>query len=160
VVHVRISALDHPNVVAEDAGIIPGAASGSSIAKRLEKYGLDSPIYQSRVRGISPDQASDGLIRRVWLGEPPRQAFEDQLDVYRSYSTDAALAHWRDNGWICGEDPRQLADALVGAVRESNTTCLNLRLHAPGIDAAAVREQIAMLGAEVLPLVRERLRPT
>jgi alkanesulfonate monooxygenase SsuD/methylene tetrahydromethanopterin reductase-like flavin-dependent oxidoreductase (luciferase family) len=24
------------------------------------------------------------LIRRVWLGEPPRQAFEDQFDVYRS----------------------------------------------------------------------------
>lgn len=67
VVHVRISALDHPNVVAEDASIIPGAASASSIAKRLEKYGVESPIYQSRVRGVSPDQASDGLIRRRWL---------------------------------------------------------------------------------------------
>ena len=97
------------------------------------------------------------LIRRVWLGEPPRQAFEDQFDRYRSYSTDAALAHWRDNGWICGDDPRQLAEALVDTVNGSNTTCLNLRLHAPGIDADAVQEQIAILGSEVLPLVRERL---
>ncbi len=97
------------------------------------------------------------LIRRVWLGEPPRQAFEDQFEVYRSYSTDAALAHWRDNGWICGDDPHQLAEALVTAVQDSNTTCLNLRIHAPGIDGATASAQIAALGAEVLPLVRERL---
>ena len=54
VVHVRISALDHPNVVT-GREIIPGATSRTFIAKRLADYGTeDHPLYQSRVRGISP----------------------------------------------------------------------------------------------------------
>jgi len=97
------------------------------------------------------------LIRRVWLGEPPRQAFEDQVEVYRSYSTAAALAHWRENGWICGDDPQQLADALLGALRDSNATCLNLRIHAPGIESEAATAQIAALGTQVVPRLRDRL---
>ncbi len=97
------------------------------------------------------------LIRRVWLGAPPEQAFENQLEVYRSYSTDAALAHWRDNGWICDEDPLRLADAIADAAIAADATCLNLRIHAPGIDPRAARAQIEALGTEVLPLVRARL---
>ncbi len=67
VVAVRISALDHPNVVTGNANLIPGAVSASSIAKRRRKYGETSPVYQSRVRGESPEQASDALIRLEWL---------------------------------------------------------------------------------------------
>ena len=67
VTHVVMSALDHPNVVCQDHTIIPGAVSQVSIAKRLAQYGESSPIYQSRVRGLSPEQASDGLIRLEWL---------------------------------------------------------------------------------------------
>jgi len=66
-VHVRMSALDHPNVVTGNAELIPGAVSGESIRRRREKYGETSPVYQSRVRGISPEQASDALIRHEWL---------------------------------------------------------------------------------------------
>ena len=141
------------------AAVRRAAAAGAGVL-------FDGGTTIARIRELTDVyRAVDGtgariLIRRVWLGEPPRQAFEDQLDVYRSYSTDAALAHWRDNGWICGDDPRQLAEALVGAVRESDATCLNLRLHAPGIDAVSVRAQITALGAEVLPILRERLAPS
>jgi len=140
------------------AAVRRAAAAGAGVL-------FDGGTSITRIRELTDAYIGAGgtapriLIRRVWLGEPPRQAFEDQFDVYRSYSTDAALAHWRDNGWICGENPRQLAEALVTCVRESNTSCLNLRLHAPGIDAAAVNAQITALGAEVLPLVRERLSP-
>lgn len=94
------------------------------------------------------------LIRRVWLGDPPRQAFADQFDVYRSYSTDAALAHWRDDGWICDEDPERLTATLAEAIDRAGATCVNLRLHAPGIDPDAIRDQIGVLGAEVLPRLR------
>ena len=52
--HVRISGLDHPNVVCNDAAIVPGAVSLESVEKRARKYGEDSRLYRSRVRGISP----------------------------------------------------------------------------------------------------------
>lgn len=67
VVQVRVSSLDHPNVVRSNPALIPGAVSVQSIAKRRDKYGEESPQYQSRVRGISPEQATDGLMRREWL---------------------------------------------------------------------------------------------
>lgn len=67
VVAIRMSALDHPNVVTGDANLIPGAISQRSIDKRLADYGETSPVFQSRVRGISPEQASDALIRLEWL---------------------------------------------------------------------------------------------
>lgn len=67
VVHVRISALDHPNVVTGDASIVPGAVSTVSIARRVRRYGVDSPKYLSRVRGISPEESADALIRRSWI---------------------------------------------------------------------------------------------
>lgn len=66
-VHVRISAIDHPNVVRRDPSFVRGAVSEKSIADRRRDYTEASPIYQSRVRGISPEQASDSLIRLEWL---------------------------------------------------------------------------------------------
>lgn len=65
--HIRISALDHPNVVANNPDIIPGAVSRISIDERREEYGESDPLYLSRVRGISPEQAENGLIRLEWL---------------------------------------------------------------------------------------------
>jgi len=67
ITHVRISALDHPNVVCDDPMLIPGAVSLPSIRQRTEKYGEGSPMYLSRIRGVSPAQASDALIHRTWL---------------------------------------------------------------------------------------------
>lgn len=62
---IRISALDHPNVVTGRT-LVPGAVSRSSIVKRAEDYGVESPLYGSRVQGISPAQAADALIHRAW----------------------------------------------------------------------------------------------
>ncbi len=65
--HIRMSAYDHPNVVCKNANVIPGAVSQEAIDRRKAKYGETSPLFQSRVRGISPEQASDALIRMEWL---------------------------------------------------------------------------------------------
>ena len=138
------------------AAVRRAAAAGAGVL-------FDGGTVISRVRALNDAYTGAGgsgariLIRRAWLGAPPRQAFEDQLDVYRSYSTDAALSHWRDNGWICSEDPHQLADTIADAMIAADATCLNLRIHAPGIDPLAAREQIEALGTEVLPLIRARL---
>ncbi len=79
--HIRISALDHPNIVTNnvrdpkwedldnDVAVVPGAVSRKSIARRREKYGEGSRIYLSRVRGISPPEAQDALIQLKWCEE-------------------------------------------------------------------------------------------
>src|SRR6185312_2424659 len=66
VIHVRISALDHPNVVLGTEAI-PGAVTKQSVASRIALYGEGSPMADSRIRGISPPQAPDALIQAAWL---------------------------------------------------------------------------------------------
>lgn len=56
--HIRVSALDHPNVVANDPSIIPGAVSLEAIDRRKDLYAHIPAMYESRVRGISPSQAT------------------------------------------------------------------------------------------------------
>lgn len=112
-VHVRMSALDHPNVVTGNENLIPGATSATSINRRRIKYGETSPVYQSRVRGISPDQASDALIRLEWLeaaavryaarvktNSIPRQQSGKGVDVANSEHGDrACIVDFYGNAW-------------------------------------------------------------
>jgi alkanesulfonate monooxygenase SsuD/methylene tetrahydromethanopterin reductase-like flavin-dependent oxidoreductase (luciferase family) len=94
------------------------------------------------------------LIRRVWLGDPPVEAFDRQLEVYRSYTPAAAQQHWRDNGFVCREDGAALVEDLLAARTAAGADVLNLRIHVDGVAPAQAREQIARLGAEVVPLLR------
>lgn len=64
---IRISAFDHPNVVCKDPSIVPGATSEQFIAEKLVEYGPDGPLYLSRVRGQSPKEAHNALIKHAWL---------------------------------------------------------------------------------------------
>lgn len=59
--HIRISALDHPNVVLNRT-VIPGAVTPRSIEVRAAEYGEESNFFKSRIRGIAPLQATDALI--------------------------------------------------------------------------------------------------
>lgn len=97
------------------------------------------------------------LIRRLWIGPPPLSAFSAQQELYRSYSSDAAMSFWRDSGWICRDTAEQLANDLIGSIKTADATCCNIRLHAPGIEPKAIYEQIERIGKEVLPLVRSGL---
>ncbi len=97
------------------------------------------------------------LIRRVWLGDPPREAFDRQLEVYRSYSSAAAQQHWRDHGFLCRDDGAELARDLAGAVTDAGADVLNLRIHVPGVGLDLARDQIDRLGAEVLVALRRAL---
>lgn len=66
-VHIRISALDHPNVVT-GREIIPGACTRKSVAFMAEKYKNDLPwMYDSRARGICPEQSAAALIKGEWV---------------------------------------------------------------------------------------------
>ena len=138
------------------AAVRRAAAAGAGVL-------YDGGTVIDRVRALTDAYVDAGgtgpriLIRRVWLGPPPRAAFGAQLEVYRSYSSADAMAHWRDDGWICHDDPDVLAREVVDALVDSGSTCVNLRLHAPGVDAAAATDQIGMLGREVVPRIRAAL---
>jgi len=65
--YVRISSLDHPNIVLNNPNFIPGATSKAGLEDMLNRYGSsDNPLYLSRARGISPGQSSDSLIQMQW----------------------------------------------------------------------------------------------
>ncbi len=63
--HIRISALDHPNIVS-GVPVVPGAIGKSRLQKRIADIGVGSRLYLSRIRGISPPEAKDALIQQVW----------------------------------------------------------------------------------------------
>lgn len=65
-VHIRVSALDHPNVVT-GMDVVPGAASPAGIARIAVEDAPGTPMYESRVRGISPAEAVDSLIKLAWV---------------------------------------------------------------------------------------------
>lgn len=60
--HVRISALDHPNVVLDDALFINGAASRKSVARLEARYAWSQALRDSRVRGISPKRSAAAAL--------------------------------------------------------------------------------------------------
>lgn len=125
--HIRISALDHPNVVCDDPSIVPGATSTQFIAERLADYGEDSTLYKSRVRGICPAEAADALIKYAWLRAarerargPDRARFLQGepalgIDVSDSENGDKAAVAYGEGAMLLSvkadkcDDPNQLA---------------------------------------------------
>ncbi len=65
VTHVIISALDHPNVVL-GRDVIPGAQSRKGLKTLANDWEEGTPMYESRVRGISPSESVDALIKLEW----------------------------------------------------------------------------------------------
>lgn len=108
VVHIRVSAYDHPNVVLKRS-VIPGAVTQTSLDIRLKEYGAESNLFRSRGRGIAPEQATDALIMRKWFDQCCRflKSFQRDrfkvdeysmpavgVDVANSINGDAACLAW------------------------------------------------------------------
>lgn len=79
----RVSALDHPNIVLQKE-IYEGAVTQSSINSRTDVYGKGTALWDAMVRGISPQQASDSLIRRDWVEQCVGN--HENLDLTTSYN--------------------------------------------------------------------------
>lgn len=102
VMNFRISALDYPNIVLNKE-IFPGAVTWASVNDRKDVYGEGSPLYQAMVRGISPAQSEDSLIKREWVEQCLRKVFPEEeksgynavgVDVANSESGDKAALAW------------------------------------------------------------------
>lgn len=67
---VRISALDHPNVVT-GRDVVEGATGARRVRQakaEAERWG-EWRMYDSRIRGISPEESAEALIRGQWCRE-------------------------------------------------------------------------------------------
>lgn len=93
------------------------------------------------------------LIRRVWLGEPPKEHIERQLAFYRSVQGNEAAEPRRDE-MITSHDAADIAGQLVAALNVTRADALNIRVHVPGVTPEQAREQIEVIANEVVPLVR------
>ena len=147
---------DDPVTVISTALSPPAVRRAAAVGAGI-LYDGASPVERLRLLSDAYDAAGGSgpkmLIRRVWLGDPPREAFDRQADVYRSYSSESAQQHWRDNGFLCRDDPAELAADLAEAMNAAGATCLNLRIHVPGVTPAMARGQITALGRDVLPVL-------
>jgi hypothetical protein len=163
---VRISALDHPNVVT-GRDIIPGAVTPESIARRLADAGgnQDDPIYLSRVRGIAPTQSKRALIRWDWCESAAGRWGDEKLrdgplslgvDVADSPTGDkSAVSRWQ--GAVCTEvEYLVAADASeVGRIVHREMTNpdapispRNVGIDSVGVGASTVNE-LVRLGVRV-----------
>jgi alkanesulfonate monooxygenase SsuD/methylene tetrahydromethanopterin reductase-like flavin-dependent oxidoreductase (luciferase family) len=147
---------DHPVPVLSAAASVTAARRAAASRAGLL---FDSLVTPDRVRVLVDAYREAGgtgpavLVRRAWVGEPPRAAVRRQIDRYATYAPGTAAAHWGADEMAIG-DPSEVADALADAVVRAGTDALNLRVHVPGVSVDAAREQIVRLGSEVVPRFR------
>lgn len=137
------------------------AAVSPAAARRAATVGagvlLESMSTPERQRAVCEAYAAAGgtgtrvAIRRVWLGPAPEEAIAAQRTLYASYAPPDAQRHWADAHTIVAADGAALAARVAASLEATGADATNLRVHAPGLPPDAVREQIAALGAEVLP---------
>lgn len=98
VVHVRISALDHPNIVS-GLRVVPGAIGPKRLAERTSEYGKGSRLYNSRIRGISPAESAEALIEWAWCVEAAKRwSAKDHPEMRAGSLGLGADVAWSENG--------------------------------------------------------------
>ena len=148
---------------------VVSAAMGHTAAKRAARLdvgllfdSLSTPERCAEVIGTYRDAGGSGpcvLIRRAWVGHPPEGRVNEQLDVYRGYSSRAAQGHWGEDELIGSLDPGEVAEGLAEAGQRAGADAVNIRIHVPGVPPSDARDQIERLGHEVVGPLRERLSP-
>lgn len=146
---------------------IVSAAMSLTAVRRAARHGVgilfDSLSTPARCRELSDAYRAAGgtgpciVIRRAWVGEPPREGVARQLDVYRSYAPDASQTHWQGEQLVASPSARDVAAGLADAARRAGADAVNVRVHVAGVTPEAAREQIARLGDEVVPALRQEL---
>lgn len=83
---VHIDGLDTPNFTGEQvpADLRPLLLSDTWVQERKQRWGETSPLYTSKVRGLFPDDAQDGVIPYSWIARckpDPRPDLDDSCEV-------------------------------------------------------------------------------
>jgi alkanesulfonate monooxygenase SsuD/methylene tetrahydromethanopterin reductase-like flavin-dependent oxidoreductase (luciferase family) len=146
---------------------VVSAAMSLTAVRRAARHGVgvlfDSLSTPERCRELSDAYRAAGgsgpciLIRRAWVGEPPRDGVARQLDVYRGYAPAASQTHWEGEQLVASTSAGDVAEGLADAARRAGADAVNVRIQVPGVTPDAAREQIDRLGTEVVPALREEL---
>lgn len=134
---IEISAFDTPNFTGEPvpAWMSPLLVGKTWVAERAKRWGVNSPLYQSKVLGKFPEQASDGLVpisalnaakaRGAELEHMPGEDGGDLgVDVARFGDDSTVIFHRRGDYYqrhekAQGRDLMMVAGMVVKAVRQT-----------------------------------------
>jgi alkanesulfonate monooxygenase SsuD/methylene tetrahydromethanopterin reductase-like flavin-dependent oxidoreductase (luciferase family) len=151
----------------EDIPLVSAAMSRTAV-RRAAELGLgiigSSLLSTARTRSnVEEYQHAGGLgphvvICRAWLGDPPLDLMELQFAEYAHASGDRRVAPAAE-GLLVSTDAGDLAAQLVAAATDTAADALNVRVHIAGLDPKVAREQIDIIGREVLPAVRAAWSP-
>jgi hypothetical protein len=94
------------------------------------------------------------LVRRVSVGGGGQARHEKQVDLYRSYTSEASQSKWAANQLTEGT-PEMIAESLIADMAATGSDSLNLRVHVPGVSPEEALGHIAGL-EEVLARLRAR----
>lgn len=148
------------------------AVMSAAAARRAAQLGLGligSSLLDdtSTRRHVDVFHASGGtgphvVIVRVWLGDPPWQLIGRQLAEYRHApdATTTATAGADTDTLLHDTDPAALATRLVERLRATKADAVNVRVHVAGLDPVVARDQLTLIGTEVVPIVRRTWQPS
>jgi alkanesulfonate monooxygenase SsuD/methylene tetrahydromethanopterin reductase-like flavin-dependent oxidoreductase (luciferase family) len=150
---------DHPVPVLSAAVSPTAARRAAAVGAGILMEGMSGPDRLARLTSAYDAAGGTGpkvLIRRVWLGEVPRDLVARQRQVYDTVTGDPTA--FGADQTVAAEGADQLVERLVDVVRRSGATSVDLRVHLPGMAPGTVRSQIARLAAEVVPGLRAALQ--
>lgn len=154
---VRISALDHPNYVLRRT-VVPGATGYKSVEARRALYGETHRLFLSRVRGISPAESQDALIRGTWVQEAQaRYSLPDYRKGAKALGVDVAASEAGDKAAIARWQGACLLEVSSFACPDPVELGLNVgvEIKASGIDPQRVGVDSVAVGAGTVGRLKE-----
>jgi alkanesulfonate monooxygenase SsuD/methylene tetrahydromethanopterin reductase-like flavin-dependent oxidoreductase (luciferase family) len=159
-----------PGVAALAPGEIPlvAAVQADKTTRRAAALGVgvlyDSLQTVERTRALCDAYLDAGgrgpriLIRRVWIGPPPTGNMAAQMDRYRGYAPQRAMASWgEDDKLIAGADGREVAERVHDVMTRAGCDVVNLRVFLAGLAPEVIHDQIRRHGDETVPALRHLL---
>ena len=129
------------------------AAQSPGAVRRAARLGigvlydsLQTPEACRRLSDIYDEAGGTGpkiIIRRVWIGDPPREHMADQMDRYRRVARDETMQTWgSDDQLVHGPTPAEAAERLATVVTDAGCDTVNVRIHLAGLSPEQVRGQL------------------
>lgn len=167
---------DAESPLADDAAVadlahrpVPSVSAVASPAAARRAASLDIGILfdslqtAERTRRLTDEYREAGghqatiAIRRVWVGPPPNDSSEAQMERYRGYAPQGAMQHWGADELISGADGNELAGAIADFLAAGGCDAVNLRIHMTGLTPADIDAQIERHASETVPALRHLL---